>query len=683
MSRWLNKVGDFLEKLDDKAEKVVDEKLLLAKGQDDEEDASFENMRVATILAARGLNDTEEDDGKPVAAVTDEQENVFEGFNEELTVTDETTKVPMYLDETLTESAEQKNTAAEVTDDPTALKGEDFAIASEPSTDEITETPPEKEADTAEETETNSTQVDPTTEGTQADAALVETPPSTAGSIKAPVVAPKSLMPPPRPPVNRTASPTPQLRQAQKESRTLRRQVLQLHSQLERAEAEIQAQRDELDRAAERIEKDRARHKTDREAATARHQAEMEVLKDSHDKTLREAKSRADALLEETRQQLRDLEQRHVQEGGDWNKELGSAVEREQEMMQRFALLEDEKATLLSHISTLQAQQEALGSRLESLSETADNAMAREREAEDRLDEALSLHARQMSQRNARETQLEQTVAELGAALVSARGKAKTGISSGANQFPGDATSQHEQSSRQQAVLQQEAEGLRGQLLHEKQRNDRLQQELREVNRERTDEVSVITARQLEYDRKVSEMSREMSELRRELRESKETSNSDSGDLTDDSRKQLKNLSEEVLRQRECVVNYKSEVSALKSRLKVALHRAEQAEASADHARSAATSRDLERGTKGSRRRRGGNVPSFQGSMKAALNLDASQAESSQWLGSCLDVVDESLSKIGSLLRHNPIARFVFGKCSFSKAYCLSQMQLTIQPIFI
>jgi outer membrane murein-binding lipoprotein Lpp len=55
--------------------------------------------------------------------------------------------------------------------------------------------------------------------------------------------------------------------------------------------------------------------------------------------------------------------------------------------------------TLLSQISTLQGQQEALESRLGSLSQTSDNAMDREREAEDRLDAALSLHAKQISQR--------------------------------------------------------------------------------------------------------------------------------------------------------------------------------------------------------------------------------------------------------------------------------------------
>jgi outer membrane murein-binding lipoprotein Lpp len=61
--------------------------------------------------------------------------------------------------------------------------------------------------------------------------------------------------------------------------------------------------------------------------------------------------------------------------------------------------IRDEKSTLLSQISTLQAQQAALEIRLESVSQTADNAMEREREAEDRLDAALSMHARQLTQR--------------------------------------------------------------------------------------------------------------------------------------------------------------------------------------------------------------------------------------------------------------------------------------------
>ena len=59
----------------------------------------------------------------------------------------------------------------------------------------------------------------------------------------------------------------------------------------------------------------------------------------------------------------------------------------------------DEKSTLLAQIETLQSQQVALGDRIESLSQTADSAMEREREAEERLDHALSVHAHQISQR--------------------------------------------------------------------------------------------------------------------------------------------------------------------------------------------------------------------------------------------------------------------------------------------
>jgi hypothetical protein len=51
------------------------------------------------------------------------------------------------------------------------------------------------------------------------------------------------------------------------------------------------------------------------------------------------------------------------------------AVQREQEMARTLAIVEDEKATMFSQISILQDQQMALGNRLESLSQTAGNAI--------------------------------------------------------------------------------------------------------------------------------------------------------------------------------------------------------------------------------------------------------------------------------------------------------------------
>jgi predicted RNase H-like nuclease (RuvC/YqgF family) len=81
------------------------------------------------------------------------------------------------------------------------------------------------------------------------------------------------------------------------------------------------------------------------------------------------------------------------------------------------SICRDEKTTLLSQISTLQSQDERLQSRLDSISNTADSAYMREREAEDKLDMMMSMHARQLAQRQAREAELERTISDLSANL--------------------------------------------------------------------------------------------------------------------------------------------------------------------------------------------------------------------------------------------------------------------------
>lgn len=131
-----------------------------------------------------------------------------------------------------------------------------------------------------------------------------------------------------------------QAREAQKEARTLRRHVVTLNSQLENAEAEINAQRNELERAAERMEKDRIRNKEEREKEKARHAEEMKQMKQQHETSLAEHKKRFEQQLEDARQHLRQVEERRMQEGGDWNKELANALEREKEMVRRVASLE-------------------------------------------------------------------------------------------------------------------------------------------------------------------------------------------------------------------------------------------------------------------------------------------------------------------------------------------------------
>lgn len=191
-------------------------------------------------------------------------------------------------------------------------------------------------------------------------------------------------------------------KEAQKESRTLRRHVVSLNEQLEAAESELQAQRKELERAAERMEKDRVRQKQEKEKTQKTQVQEATLLKTQHEKSVKDQQTRYEEQLEKYRKKLSTEEKKRKKEGGTWDKEMLNATEREHDMREAVGAMEDEKSTLLQQISTLQGQQTALGLRLESLTQASDNSMERERDAEDRLDAALNQHARQISQRQVR-----------------------------------------------------------------------------------------------------------------------------------------------------------------------------------------------------------------------------------------------------------------------------------------
>ena len=113
----------------------------------------------------------------------------------------------------------------------------------------------------------------------------------------------------------------------------------------------------------------------------------------------------------------------------------------------------------------MQGQQTALGSRLESLTQAADNAMEREREAEDRLDAALTQHARQISHRQARESELERTIQELNAALVA---KTRQGQSNSMDKKTSDSST--DQSSAKLANVQHELDTAVAHLALERER---------------------------------------------------------------------------------------------------------------------------------------------------------------------------------------------------------------------
>mmetsp|Transcript_6492 Transcript_6492/g.13791 ORF Transcript_6492/g.13791 Transcript_6492/m.13791 type:complete len:814 (+) Transcript_6492:83-2524(+) len=458
-----------------------------------------------------------------------------------------------------------------------------------------------------------------------------------------------------------------ELAQAQKEARILRRHVVSLNEQLETAESELQAQRKELERAADRMEKDRVRQKGEKDSSQKRNAQQIELLKAQNEKSVKEQQARFEEQLERYRKKLSEEEKRRKQQGGDWDKEMSNAIDREQEMGQALNALEDEKAVLLSQISTLQGQQAVLGSRLESLTQATDNAMERERDSENRLDVALNQHARQISQRQARESELERTVQELNAALV---------VSSQSNtndDSPYRAGANNTHLKARISALEMDLQTTNSQLVMEREQSETLQMHLRSFSNESTQEASMVHAKEIQYDRKIADMSLTISKLEAKVKEYEKEAPIDSnplaGSLNDEEMSsRIKLLSEEVVRLRDKLANHNSESLAMKSRLQVAIQKSNKLEEELLLARTSPNGDgdlydSMERAHKtapSARRSRFG--AQSNGSMRTAMLLNSSQGDGTEKIGKVVDQIDSFAASTGKYLRRNPIARagFIF-----------------------
>ena len=478
--------------------------------------------------------------------------------------------------------------------------------------------------------------------------------------------------------VERGGGGAPAAEEAQKELRRLRRQIVRLNSGLEAAEAEVEAQRTELDRAAERMERDRARHREERERAGRERDEEREAAEAEHRAALGALRAGHAERIADMEGQVRRSDEAREKEGGDWNAELRDALERERDVVKKMVALEDEKQTLLSQVSTLQAQSTSLQSRLESVSETATTASEREREADDRLDAALSLHARQIGQRNSREAELERTVAELGAALAVAKQRDQSRGSGAARALEATAGADQTESSLRSRldVVEEEFETAKMQLVLEQQRSETLQDELQEITKERTEEASAVQAKQKVYDRKVADMSATISRLQISLRDLTKKNQSSAGPdgpgafsvEATELNKRVATLSKLVVQHQAKIDDSKVEVSTLKSRLRAANSRAEAAERLAIVSGNTSDVSDLEMGgglgyaTGRMRRRNRGRLLMRSKSIRSALKLDAGRGRSDaqEQIGSIVDALDKWSIETGAYLRSDPIARGVF-----------------------
>mmetsp|Transcript_28181 Transcript_28181/g.40357 ORF Transcript_28181/g.40357 Transcript_28181/m.40357 type:complete len:727 (+) Transcript_28181:76-2256(+) len=463
-------------------------------------------------------------------------------------------------------------------------------------------------------------------------------------------------------------------KEAKKESKKLRRKLTEINSELESAEQEMAAQRTELERAGQRMERDRVRHKEELDRKDKEHQETVSAITLEHQSAIKAMSASHVEQVNEMQERLQRNEQARAKEGGDWQGELEQAVQREQESLKKVILLEDEKSTLLSQLSTLQTTINSLQSRVDSLAISANTASEREKDAEDRLDAALSLHARQLTQRQMREVELERSVADLGAALVVSRqrehDRSSRGDGSASRSAKGESSDEKKSPGSQLATIQEELDILKAQLALERQHSATLHQELCDVANERSEEALATIAKQRKHDRQVAELTANVMTLKNLLREKEQLAlkrnsqgwmEADNEEITQ-LRQHISSLSEQVLRQQSRIDNLSSENSALKSRLNSAVSRAEQAESTLMTVSESAAKLDSDRLVAPplvvGRGRRRVRMPASAGSIRAAFNIPHGRSgDRREQFGQFIDALDKWSLETGAMLRQNPFAR--------------------------
>ena len=282
MSNWLSSVNNLLEKLDDTAETVAERRQL------GDETVSDGKGDIGDILAKRGLDYTDQEE-------TTEAEHA--------------------------KATDVENPPSNHQEESKGNESSDLTAANDNAKTESEQINPE--SDTKTKAKVDSEKEIKITQKTH----LSKAPPP-ASPVR---TGPKS---------QKERELVMEAKEAQKESRTLRRHVVSLNAQLEAAESEIQAQRNELERAAEQMEKDRMRTKEAKESVKKLHIQELTALKEHNAKALKEQQKRFEEQLETYRNKLTEVESQRKQEDGDWSKEMTNVIEREQEVNSRLILLE-------------------------------------------------------------------------------------------------------------------------------------------------------------------------------------------------------------------------------------------------------------------------------------------------------------------------------------------------------
>jgi len=449
-----------------------------------------------------------------------------------------------------------------------------------------------------------------------------------------------------------------------KDVRHLRLTIIELNQQLEAAENEITAQRDELERTAIRIEKDRLRAKEEKSQLAQHNHEVLKEIKLQHEETLSNLSQQHNAQMKTVREQIQKLEDSKVKESSDNQVELSDALSREQELREKTFCLGEDKTKLVSKTQMLESQLKTAEMRIKYVTQTADKAMEREKEIEEKMDDMLSLHSNLIRKRQEREVELERSVAGLGAALAVARQKVS---SSSVNQ-------KEKTNASSLKEIQEELETYKAQLVIEVQHCTTLKQEIQDITDERMEETAMTLSKQRQKDREIADLNITITKLQADIRDLKIDNASKKEILEREStdavkkgyRSEIQSYLDQILKQQQKLDFQSSEISTLQTRLQVAIMRADTAEEKNKSIQDLLVSTDdydIERGSIGFSSVRRRIQKKETKSIRAAFHLQHAPGngdKKKEQIGKAIDLLDNWAFQTGKYLRFNPMARGLF-----------------------
>jgi myosin heavy subunit len=466
-----------------------------------------------------------------------------------------------------------------------------------------------------------------------------------------------------------------------------------LESTISSLERELKARNRELDEAAGIVEKERKALKAEKEELLLEQEEEIQELKEQYEEKIRSIQLQLDQQRQKYHLRMAELEKEAKTTDKEHHAQFLDLQNQNQQLNERIEVLEADAETYKSQVTTLTTERDAFQQQIVNLQGTLQNSLQMAEAAELQLDELRRNHQNQINARLERESELEQTVAHLSSQLAQQLGSETTATSSSnfnnnaMNDNPSFISKEQYQEmmdtyKEQLAVVQYDLEGTKEQFQLVQQKCQTLQTSLDELARERNAEVEALRN---EYESKLADCKKQQqqSHLLHSSRSQDYDNNVESSDtptnvshwqnLLDSETRKNRQLLEQLNRQTNLSEASKAEVLALKGRLQVAISRAEAAETTRDNAAEIeldyggeeSASRQRHRRTK----RAGG--PRFNSlqtrSIRAAIGLRYPAASRrgggtafQQQILETIDAMDNWMMETGNILRHEPLARLGF-----------------------